>query len=99
MKCSDRILVVQGMAENFMDISADLMIANIHYDAMRHLIASPGFWAKKYFILSGLLRSQAEDIGFHLDNYPGRIINSWSHDGIWHTFLGTTITNNALPMS
>ena len=95
----DRILAVQGMAENCIDISADLMIANIHYDVMRHLIASPGFMAKKYFILSGLLRSQAEDVELYLDNCSVDILNSWSPDGIWHTFLGTTITNNALPVT
>jgi len=93
----DRILVVQGKAENFMDISADLMIANVHYDVMRRLVASPGFMANKYFILSGLLRSQAEDVRLSLDNYPVRILNSWSHDGIWHTFLGSTNANNTLP--
>jgi ribosomal protein L11 methyltransferase len=87
----DRILAVQGMAENCIDIPADLMIANIHYDVMRHLVASPGFKTKKYFVLSGLLRSQAEDVELYLDNCPVDILNSWSQDGTWHTFLGKTI--------
>ena len=95
----DRILAVQGRAENFIDISADLMIANIHYEVMRHLIASPGFETKQYFILSGLLRSQAEDVELYLDNCPVDILNSWSLDGIWHTFLGKTISNSTFPVA
>ncbi len=43
----NRILAAQGKAENFMDISSDLMIANIHFDVRRGLISSRSFLTKK----------------------------------------------------
>lgn len=84
----NRILVTQGRAEDFIDSPSDLVIANIHYDVMKHLIASQDFYNKKWFILSGLLRSQARDVSFHLSQNRINIIKTWECDGIWHTFLG-----------
>jgi ribosomal protein L11 methyltransferase len=86
----DRILVVRGRAENFIDTPADLLIANIHYDIMRQLIRSPGFFTKKLFILSGLMRSEAGAVRDFLNSGPVKILREWSGDGIWHTFLGAT---------
>lgn len=86
----DRILVVRGRAEDFIDTPADLLIANIHYDIMRQLIQSPGFLTKKRFILSGLMRSEAGAVRDFLYTEPVKILREWSGDGIWHTFLGTT---------
>ncbi|UCD32192.1 MAG: 50S ribosomal protein L11 methyltransferase [Desulfobacterales bacterium] len=86
----DRVFVVQGRAEDFIDSSLDLVIANIHYDVMKHLITSQGFFKKKWFILSGLLRSQARDIRYKLSHQPVRILKKWEGDGIWHTFFGET---------
>jgi len=57
---------------------------------MKHLITSRGFYNKKWFILSGLLRSQARDLLYELSQSRVRIVNKWERDGIWHTFLGTT---------
>jgi ribosomal protein L11 methyltransferase len=81
-------LVVQGRAQDFIDAGSDLVIANINYDVMKHLIASQGFLSKKWFIVSGLLRSQARDMLFRLNQEPVQIIKKWDRDGIWHTFLG-----------
>jgi len=57
-RLEDRILSVQGLAEDYISSKADLLITNIHYDIMKDLIVSPGFLTKKKFILSGLLKSQ-----------------------------------------
>ena len=84
----ERVLVLQGNAKNFMDLPCDLMISNIHYDVMRHLIAAPGFRTRKQFILSGLLRSQAVDIERQLHRGSGQILKKWSQEGIWYTFYG-----------
>jgi len=89
-KLEDQIIIVQGRAEDFIDSPSDLMIANIHYDVMKHLITSRGFYNNKWFILSGLLRSQARDLLFELHQSRVRIVKKWERDGIWHTFLGTT---------
>jgi ribosomal protein L11 methyltransferase len=89
-RLQDHIIIVQGRAEDFIDSPSDLVIANIHYDVMKHLIASPGFFNNKWFILSGLLRSQARDLLYELSQKRVRIIKKWERDDIWHTFLGKT---------
>jgi len=86
----DRMLAVQGEAADFVNWPADLLIANIHFDVMQHLITSGGFLKKKLFVLSGLLRSQAKHVAWHLAQMPVKILHKWEHDGIWHTFLGET---------
>jgi len=85
-----RILVVNGRAEQHLDYSADLLVANIHYDVMQHLVRAPGFLEKPWFILSGMLRSDAKRINDYLANRPVSILDRWSGDGIWHTILGRT---------
>jgi len=73
-RLQDRIIIVQGRAEDFIDSPSDLVIANIHYDVMKCLIASPGFFNNKWFILSGLLRSQAGDLLYELSQNSGVIL-------------------------
>ena len=85
----EKILVVQGNAENLIECPADLLIANIHYSIMVELINSKGFHQKKLFILSGLLRSEAKHIASMLvAQQKVKIIKQWTTDGIWHTFYG-----------
>jgi ribosomal protein L11 methyltransferase len=84
----ERVVIVQAKAEDVIAYPADLVIANIHYDVMRHLINAEGFVDKKRFILSGLLRSEAKDIADSLAQHPVKIIKQWARDGIWHTFYG-----------
>ena len=85
---SKQILVVQGDAKKFIDLSCDLMVSNIHYDIMQQLIMMPGFRQKKQFILSGLLRSQALEIERLLNRGAAKILHQWAREGIWHTFYG-----------
>ena len=89
-RLENTVLVVQAKAEDFIDSPSDLVIANIHYDVMQHLVDSMGFLKKKWFILSGLLPSQARDLLYKLSQHPVNIVNKWECDGIWHTFLGKT---------
>ncbi|MBU3950160.1 MAG: 50S ribosomal protein L11 methyltransferase [Proteobacteria bacterium] len=87
----DRIIPVQGLAQDFINLPADLLIANIHYDIMKQLVQAEGFLTKKYFILSGLLNNEAEEIEVYLSQLPVKIINKWEHAGIWKTILGITL--------
>ena len=82
------VLAVQGSADDFIHIQADLLITNIHYDVMKRLVCSGGFLKKRIFILSGLLRSEAADIENRLMQLPVRILNKWVRDGIWYTYWG-----------
>ena len=86
----ERISVVQGQAEDFIDLRADLVIANIHYEIMLRLIGSDGFFCKKWFILSGLMKDQVTTVVDILEQRSAGIIKRWVHDDIWHTLLGCT---------
>jgi ribosomal protein L11 methyltransferase len=85
-----QILVTQGDAEKFIDARADLVVSNIHYDVMRRLLPAPGFRAKKRFVLSGLLRSEARAVRQALERMGARILETWEQDGVWSTFYGVT---------
>jgi ribosomal protein L11 methyltransferase len=87
----NRVITVQGRAEDLIAYPADLVIANIHYDVMRRLVNDRGFLSKKRFILSGLLRSEAKNIADILARYRIKIIKQWTHGGIWYTFYGETV--------
>jgi ribosomal protein L11 methyltransferase len=64
------------------------MVSNIHYDIMRYIVAAPGFKVMKQFVVSGLLRSQANRIESQLRHTGARILQKWERDGIWYTFHG-----------
>ena len=87
----DYVMVTQGDALDLVRCPADLVIANIHYDVMRHLILNKGFLAKKQFILSGLMRSEAKHIVDTLQRYPVKILKPWTQNGIWHTIYGEAV--------
>lgn len=83
-----KILVIQGRAEEFVDRPADLVIANIHYDVMKDLVNAGAFSSPKWFILSGLLKSQARDIEHMLNKLPLTVLDKLEYDNIWHTLIG-----------
>jgi ribosomal protein L11 methyltransferase len=86
----DHILVINGRAEEHTGIATDLLVANIHYDVMKNLVRTEGFLKQKWFILSGLLRSEAGKIMEFLNTQPVLILKRWNQDDIWHTILGIT---------
>ncbi len=88
---ASRILTAQGNAMDFIDISSDLMVSNIHYAVMRPMLAQDGFSRHQQFILSGLLRSQAREIEDLLRRQPVEIIRKWERDATWFTFYGRRV--------
>ena len=87
-RLAHRMLAVQGKAEEFVDMNADLLIANIHYEIMARLIASAGFLKKRRFILSGLMRSQAAAVAGQLRRMPVTLLQTWEQEGTWTTIFG-----------
>lgn len=85
-----RIAVIQGRAQDWIQHPADLLIANIHYDVMKQLMAMDGFWQARRFVLSGLLRSEACAVADTLAAGGAQVRRRWEQDGIWHTFYGNT---------
>lgn len=84
----NKILVAQAKGEEFINLSSDIVVANIHYDVMKDIIETKGFLEKKWFILSGLLRTQTKTILSSLENKPVTIIEHRCPDGIWNTIFG-----------
>lgn len=83
----DRVLAFQARGETMVNLPCDLLVANIHYDIMRQLLASPAFAAKPRVILSGLLRTEAGKVAADLAEKQMDILEHRCPDGIWHTFL------------
>ncbi|HCY87929.1 MAG TPA: hypothetical protein DHV36_22525 [Desulfobacteraceae bacterium] len=83
-----QVLAFQARGEDLMDIPCDLLVANIHYDVMQHIIAHEGFLGKPWFILSGLLNSEARKVMDFLKPLPVHVIERRCPDGIWNTILG-----------
>ncbi|MFC1867734.1 50S ribosomal protein L11 methyltransferase [Thermodesulfobacteriota bacterium] len=81
------ISVVKGKAEDFVAETADLIVANLHYDVIRGLLEEKGFLEKKYFIISGLMRSQAGYIKDRMGKYNLILLNEWDHEMTWYTLL------------
>ncbi len=87
----NRVIAVQGRAENIMvGTPIDLLIANIHFPVMEVVVKRSMFWGTPYFILSGLLRSQARAAEALFLDRPAAILEKWSSDGIWTTVIGKT---------
>ncbi len=90
-RMADRVLAVQGRAETMIDYPAQLLVANIHYDVMRRLIPSAGFRQKRWFVLSGLMRSQAAAVAGQLAAAGAIVRGHAIGTGIWHTCWGTNL--------
>ncbi len=86
-----QILAFQAKGEEVICLPCDLLVANIHYDVMQHLIEHPAFLEKKYFILSGLLNSETTRIMASLATKKVHVIERRCPDGIWNTLLGKRV--------
>lgn len=86
-KAGDRVLAFQARGEQIMSIPADLLVANIHYDVMQHMIENPSLLEKKWFILSGLLNSEAKKVLSSLSGKNVHIVERRCPDGIWNTIF------------
>ena len=84
----ETVEVKEGPAENWINHHSDLVVANIDFDSISGIIQHEEFPKKKWFILSGLMRSQADGIRAALSQHHAEIIQEWNHEMIWHTLLG-----------
>ncbi|OGP62038.1 MAG: hypothetical protein A2170_14225 [Deltaproteobacteria bacterium RBG_13_53_10] len=82
-----RIEVREGRAEDFAELRADLVLANIHWDVLKTLIEKEGFRKNPWIVLSGLMRSHARDLESDLARYGLRIVETWEDEATWYTML------------
>ncbi|MCP3887466.1 MAG: methyltransferase, partial [Desulfobulbaceae bacterium] len=85
----DSIVMVNGRAEDFTHIPSDLLVANIHYDVMKDIVRSEGFYQQKWFILSGLLQNESTKILDYLATQKVLIIKVVNQEK-WCTIMGIT---------
>ena len=83
----NRILAFQARGEDMMDIPCDLLVANIHYDVMKDLIAHPALGRVKWILLSGILNSQTRQVMADLKALNIHVMQRRCPDGIWNTLL------------
>lgn len=83
----DIIKIVTGLAEDFAEDKRDLVVANIHYEAIKGLFKHEGFLESERLIISGLLRTQASDIRDRIKLHGLKVINEWDHEMTWYTLL------------
>ena len=81
------VRVLEGRAEDFIDETADLLVANIHYDVIKTLFEQGKFADSMLFIVSGLMRSQAGEIKDWIARNNLMILKEWDHEMTWYTFL------------
>jgi len=86
---TDAILVVNGKAQDYLHTAVDLMVANIQLPVMKEIVESDGFLCSKWFVLSGLLQAEAQEIQAMLAKKPVHIHRCWCHASLWQTILGT----------
>ena len=86
-RLSDRVLVLQGRAEDLVDERSELIVANIQAAVLHRVMAAPGFAAKRAVILSGVTTGEAEGVRRRLTALGVPIRQEWTRDGTWHTFL------------
>jgi ribosomal protein L11 methyltransferase len=86
-RLADRVLVLQGRAEQAVDGHCDLLMANIQAPVLRQVMEAAGFRAKRGFILSGVTSGEAGDVRRRLAALGVPIRQEWTRDGVWHTFL------------
>jgi len=82
-----RIEVKEGRAEDFAELQADLVLANMHWDVLKTLIEKEGFRRNPWIVLSGLMRSHARDLESDLVRCGLRIVKAWEDEATWYTML------------
>jgi ribosomal protein L11 methyltransferase len=86
-----RVLAVNGLAQSFADLPADLLVANIGYPVLRELLTADNVRSQRWLILSGLQTSEAEKIKTLLANLDVAVLKHWHSESVWSTLLAITV--------
>ena len=87
-RLEESVLPIQGRAEDAVQLPADLLVANVHYDAMQRLISAKSLASKRWLVLSGLLRGEVKDLERQLAQLPVNLLRRWECEGTWFTLMG-----------
>jgi ribosomal protein L11 methyltransferase len=67
--------------------AADLVVANIHHAVVQRILGTKNSHEMRWFVISGLMRSQARDLKWQMEKYGLRIVKEWDHEMTWYTML------------
>ena len=81
----ERLHLVRGNSEDFVDLPADLLIANMHFAVIDPLTRRDGFYEKDYCLVSGLIRTEGHTIRERIERRLD-LVDSYS-ENFWFTYL------------
>jgi ribosomal protein L11 methyltransferase len=84
---SHRIEVRHGRAEDFIEVEADLVCANLHRQAMEALLSNEAFFEKKWFVLSGLFPGEGDEVERRLNQRAIKTFKKFKEQD-WVTIVG-----------
>jgi ribosomal protein L11 methyltransferase len=74
-----------GEARDFLHVPADLLVANMHYQVLDQITDLEAFYARNYFLLSGLLGQEGHLIE---EKIKKRLTLLYAHqENFWFTYL------------
>ena len=79
--------IVDAKVEDLREVTADLVVANIHFPVIREFMEIHDFSRNDRIIISGLMRSQAGEAEDVLNKKKFHFIKKWDSDMTWYTFL------------
>ena len=85
-----RILAVNGLAQSFAALPADLLMANIGYQVLEQILTADNLRHHRWLVLSGLQNSEADRILEILDQLDVAVLKHWRSEKIWNTVLAIT---------
>jgi ribosomal protein L11 methyltransferase len=80
-----RVQTLVCSAEDALDRSGDLVLANIHYEVIRGLLEREPFLNRRWIVFSGLMRTQARALKDRLRGMGMEVVREWDRDMVWHT--------------
>ncbi len=83
----NKIRVVEGDALQYLDWGADLLIANMSYPVIEQLLNCFHFGKERWYLISGLLRTEVQKIIERLPEFSIRVVRVLS-ENLWFTILG-----------
>jgi len=86
----NQILVINGSAEDFTSLPSDLLVANIGFQVLEHLVMDMDHSLHRWLVFSGLLNDEAELIRTRPAEREATILKQWRNDSVWNTLLAIT---------
>ena len=81
------VRLVEGNAEHALAETADVVVANLHYDVIAALMQRKAFFRRRWLVVSGLMRTQAAEIRSRMSERGMRIVWERDRDMVWYTMV------------